>query len=404
MSLNISDKGFFFLWQGLEGQQQGPACQQPAAHVLSAMSSAGGGDTTAAAPCPSPPAQPSSPLAQTHACAHGTPGPPGVPPHRGDPGDLRATPVPPSCCPPDLPAQSGGGGCRPPTPSPPRPGVPVPSRGVGGRPRVAPSPRRPRRVVVVSRPRGPVRRGGAGGGGRGSGGAAFKDRERAGRAARRSAPAERMERLRVALGAPLWVPLLGLCWAAAAERHTVFWNSSNPKFLWSDYTVEVRLNDYLDIICPHYEEGSVAPHAMERYTLYLVDLEEYQACKARSKEQIRWECDKPSALHGPEKFSEKFQRFTPFTLGKEFKEGHSYYYISKPIHHHGETCLKLKVTVLGKGTQAPPAPASTQKGRIQADDAAAHVLRSVGQNSAMRASSPFTFISLLLPLLVPQGL
>lgn len=43
MSLNISDKGFFFLWQGLEGQQQGPVCQQPAAHVLSAMSSAGGG-------------------------------------------------------------------------------------------------------------------------------------------------------------------------------------------------------------------------------------------------------------------------------------------------------------------------------------------------------------------------
>lgn len=40
-----------------------------------------------------------------------------------------------------------------------------------------------------------------------------------------------------------------------------------------------------------------------------------------------------------------------------------------------------------------------------ADDAAAHVLRSVGQNSAMRSSSrPFTFISLLLPLLVPQGL
>ncbi|XP_051497074.1 ephrin-A1 isoform X2 [Apus apus] len=180
---------------------------------------------------------------------------------------------------------------------------------------------------------------------------------------------------------------LALCWAAAAERHTVFWNSSNPRFMWSDYTVEVRLNDYLDIICPHYEEGSVDPHTMERYTLYLVELEEFQACKPSSKEQIRWECNKPSALHGPEKFSEKFQRFTPFTLGKEFKEGHSYYYISKPIHHHGEACLKLKVMVAGKG-----------------NDAAAHVLRSVGQNSAMRGSSPFTFISLLLPLLVPQGL
>lgn len=91
--------------------------------------------------------------------------------------------------------------------------------------------------------------------------------------------------------------------------------------------MEVRLNDYLDIICPHYEEGSADPRAMERYTLYLVEHEEYQSCKPRSKEQIRWECNKPSALHGPEKFSEKFQRFTPFTLGKEFREGHSYYYI-----------------------------------------------------------------------------
>lgn len=105
------------------------------------------------------------------------------------------------------------------------------------------------------------------------------------------------------------------------------WPPSCLRFLWNDYTVEVRLNDYLDIICPHYEEGTVDPHVMERYTLYLVEPEEYRACKPRSKEQIRWECNKPSALHGPEKFSEKFQRFTPFTLGKEFKEGHSYYYI-----------------------------------------------------------------------------
>uniref|UniRef100_A0A8C8B2U7 Ephrin-A1 n=1 Tax=Otus sunia TaxID=257818 RepID=A0A8C8B2U7_9STRI len=149
---------------------------------------------------------------------------------------------------------------------------------------------------------------------------------------------------------------------------------------------------------------------MERYTLYLVEPEEYRACKPRSKEQIRWECDKPSALHGPEKFSEKFQRFTPFTLGKEFKEGHSYYYISKPIHHHGEACLKLKVTVAGKGSEyrldpprCPPVPALPASS-LPADDAAAHVLRSVGQNSAMRGSSPFTLISLLLPLLVPQGL
>ncbi|XP_026513879.1 ephrin-A1 [Terrapene carolina triunguis] len=202
-----------------------------------------------------------------------------------------------------------------------------------------------------------------------------------------------------------WAPLLGLCcWLAAADRHPVFWNSSNPKFLADDYTVEVRLNDYLDIICPHYEEGSVTPHAMERYTLYLVEYEEYAACKPHSKEQIRWECNKPSALHGPERFSEKFQRFTPFTLGKEFKEGHSYYYISKPIHHHGDGCLKLKVTVAGKATGTPPVHTPMRKGGIQADDADVQVLKSVGQNSALRSSSPVTLLSLLLPLLVPQGL
>lgn len=91
--------------------------------------------------------------------------------------------------------------------------------------------------------------------------------------------------------------------------------------------MHVQLNDYLDIICPHYEDDSVAEAAMERYTLYMVEHQEYVACEPQSKDQVRWKCNQPSAKHGPEKLSEKFQRFTPFTLGKEFKEGHSYYYI-----------------------------------------------------------------------------
>ncbi|KYO27553.1 ephrin-A1 [Alligator mississippiensis] len=203
----------------------------------------------------------------------------------------------------------------------------------------------------------------------------------------------------------LWgLALLGLCWGVTADRHTVFWNSSNPRFLWDDYVVEVRLNDYLDVICPHYEEGSSGAHAMERYTLYLVEHEEFVTCKPHSKDQVRWECNKPMAPHGPERFSEKFQRFTPFTLGKEFKEGHSYYYISKPIHHHGDTCLKLKVTVVGKATQTLPTPIPTQRSRILADDPAQHVLLSVGHNTAMRRSSPVALLSLLLPLLVLPGL
>lgn len=100
-------------------------------------------------------------------------------------------------------------------------------------------------------------------------------------------------------------------------------------FLWDEYTVEVRINDYLDIICPHYAHGEVSSHAAERYVLYMVEKEDYDVCKPHSFDQLRWECSRPFAPHAPEKFSEKFQRFTPFTLGKEFQQGESYYYICK---------------------------------------------------------------------------
>lgn len=93
--------------------------------------------------------------------------------------------------------------------------------------------------------------------------------------------------------------------------------------------MEVKLNDYLDIVCPHYPEGEVPLLDAERYVLYMVEREDYESCKPQSYDQMRWECGHPFAPHAPEKFSEKFQRFTPFTLGKEFRQGESYYYICK---------------------------------------------------------------------------
>ncbi|KAG7259764.1 hypothetical protein CRUP_011863 [Coryphaenoides rupestris] len=109
---------------------------------------------------------------------------------------------------------------------------------------------------------------------------------------------------------------------------------------------QVKLNDYLDIVCPHYPLGEVASQDAERYVLYMVEREDYDGCKPQSYDQMRWECSHPFAPHAPEKFSEKFQRFTPFTLGKEFRQGESYYYISKPLHHHGQECLRLRVDVI----------------------------------------------------------
>ncbi|XP_069805587.1 ephrin-A1 isoform X2 [Dendropsophus ebraccatus] len=175
---------------------------------------------------------------------------------------------------------------------------------------------------------------------------------------------------------------------------------------WNDYTIQVQLNDYLDIMCPHYEDERLAGTTVERYTLFLVNHEEYVACKPVSKSQVRWECNNPFNLNGPEKFREKFQKFTAFSPGKEFKEGHSYYYISKPIHHHGDSCLKLKVQVIGKATQQPMTNVHTPGARAVADDPAValpEVQKSVAHNSA-ESSVRLALLGLLLPLLLSLGL
>ncbi|KAM9488541.1 ephrin-A1b isoform 1-T1 [Clarias gariepinus] len=163
-----------------------------------------------------------------------------------------------------------------------------------------------------------------------------------------------------------------LCaWCVSSERHSVYWNSTNPNFIGDEYTVHVHINDYLDIICPHYKRGEIPSQQAERYVLYMVDQEDYDVCKPHSFDQLRWECSRPFAAHAPEKFSEKFQRFTPFTLGKEFRQGESYYYISKPLHQHGSDCLRLKVTVVGphgsknhkKTTEKEEEPEGGRQGR-----------------------------------------
>ncbi|TDH11818.1 hypothetical protein EPR50_G00064380 [Perca flavescens] len=218
-------------------------------------------------------------------------------------------------------------------------------------------------------------------------------------------------------------------WFASAERHSVYWNSTNPNFLWDEYTVEVHINDYLDIICPHYTHGEVPSHAAERYVLYMVEREDYEVCKPHSFDQLRWECSRPFAPHAPEKFSEKFQRFTPFTLGKEFRKGESYYYISKPMHHHGQECLKLRVDVAGqkgsgktnlekskaedtsKSFDGGKAKSPTDGGvhnpsnRLPADDPAVmepNVQMSIGSSGAQLFSFPLflTMIPVLLALML----
>ncbi|NXX96511.1 EFNA2 protein, partial [Centropus bengalensis] len=116
------------------------------------------------------------------------------------------------------------------------------------------------------------------------------------------------------------------------------------RFHRGDYTVEVSINDYLDIYCPHYN-ASVPEHRLEQYVLYMVNAEGYRTCNT-SQGFKRWECNRPDSPNGPLKFSEKFQLFTPFSLGFEFRPGHEYYYISaSPPNKVDRLCLKLKVYV-----------------------------------------------------------
>ncbi|KAL7849343.1 hypothetical protein SRHO_G00209660 [Serrasalmus rhombeus] len=98
------------------------------------------------------------------------------------------------------------------------------------------------------------------------------------------------------------------------------------RFWHGEYTVAVNINDYLDVYCPYYE--SPQPHSrMERYILFMVNHDGYLTCEHRMRGFKRWECNRPQSPDGPLRFSEKFQLFTPFSLGFEFRPGHEYYYI-----------------------------------------------------------------------------
>ncbi|MGH0156080.1 UNVERIFIED_CONTAM: hypothetical protein FKN15_030833 [Acipenser sinensis] len=114
--------------------------------------------------------------------------------------------------------------------------------------------------------------------------------------------------------------------------------SHNAVFQQGEYTVEVSINDYLDIYCPHYEEA-LPQERMERYILFMVNYDGYTTCDHRMKGFKRWECNRPQSPNGPLKFSEKFQLFTPFSLGFEFRPGHEYYYIYDSVYESPEPFL-----------------------------------------------------------------
>ncbi|EGW12086.1 Ephrin-A5 [Cricetulus griseus] len=112
-------------------------------------------------------------------------------------------------------------------------------------------------------------------------------------------------------------------WNVSSRNEVLIFTSG---FQRGDYHIDVCINDYLDVFCPHYED-SVPEDKTERYVLYMVNFDGYSACDHTSKGFKRWECNRPHSPNGPLKFSEKFQLFTPFSLGFEFRPGREYFYI-----------------------------------------------------------------------------
>ncbi|XP_026228894.1 ephrin-A4 [Anabas testudineus] len=149
---------------------------------------------------------------------------------------------------------------------------------------------------------------------------------------------------------PAWkatVFLFNIISAVVAKRHVVYWNSTNTRLTSGDLSIEVNLNDYLDIYCPYYpSEETLDSGLPETMALYLVGEASFQGCVETRGSIKRWECNTPHAPFGPVRFSEKIQRFTPFSLGFEFLPGRHYYYSSLPTDEGPPLpCMKLRVTV-----------------------------------------------------------
>ncbi|XP_053575637.1 ephrin-A4 [Bombina bombina] len=198
----------------------------------------------------------------------------------------------------------------------------------------------------------------------------------------------------------LWLSIvLGLARRGSSARHAVYWNSTNPRFFRGDYTVRLAINDYLDIYCPHYDARIPLEHT-ESFILYMVNREGYEGCYETPGAFKRWECNRPHAPFGPIKFSEKIQRFTPFSLGFEFQPGEEYYYISVPDADSIGDCLRLRVSVCCKPTTVKPVtevPKSQPRGGAPGAGGGS---KTSGQGDPRRPLGSSSFSIKVSPLLV----
>jgi len=116
----------------------------------------------------------------------------------------------------------------------------------------------------------------------------------------------------------------------STKMHNIHWNASNPIFK-TDSVIEINSGnhpleyDQVNIVCPVYKPGT-AESNQERYIIYSVTKEEYQACRiTQDHPKIIAVCNRPFDLMY---FTITFRSFTPTPGGLEFRPGNDYYFIS----------------------------------------------------------------------------
>ena len=116
----------------------------------------------------------------------------------------------------------------------------------------------------------------------------------------------------------------------STRMHNIHWNASNPMFH-TDNVIEINSGnhpweyDQVNIVCPVYKPGTIES-VQEKYIIYSVTKEEYQACRiTQPSPKIIAVCNRPYELMY---FTITFRSFTPTPGGLEFRPGNDYYFIS----------------------------------------------------------------------------
>uniref|UniRef100_H2Y9E1 Ephrin RBD domain-containing protein n=1 Tax=Ciona savignyi TaxID=51511 RepID=H2Y9E1_CIOSA len=146
--------------------------------------------------------------------------------------------------------------------------------------------------------------------------------------------------------------VLFLYWLSFAKlvmsrtNHVVYWDRKINTSLTTELRVHVKINEWMDILCPRKIRHSHKTRDEELYIeLYNITADQYPHCAAKAIQRVLT-CSNPRR---ETKLTTKFQVRSPSPIGFVFQPGQTYYYISKPSKGQTSGCtsdtLRLVVEV-----------------------------------------------------------